>query len=313
MSSKINKSISIVTPLFNEEHNVVELCERVAKVLAMLPYDYEHICIDNRSSDRTVELLKTIAKTDAHLKIIINTRNFGYIRSSYHALLQSSGDAVILIASDLQDPPEMIIEFIKKWEAGYKTVMAIKPKSEEPFIMHQLRRIFYKIITRISEVPLIQNATGSGLFDRTVINILRNLNEPYPYFRGLLCEIGFPIATVSFTQPRRKRGVSSQNFYSLYDIALLGITKHTKIPLRIMVIFGFCMTIISSLVALCYLLIKLFSWNYAIAQNTTVLISVLLFSSLQIFCIGILGEYVASIQTHVRNMPHTIELERINF
>ena len=215
ISEKKNKLISIVTPCYNEEANIEELYNRVATVMASLPYDYEHICIDNCSTDSTVKTIKEFALRDKRLKLIVNARNFGHIRSPYYALFQSKGDACILIASDLQDPPEMIVDFIQKWEQGYKTVLAVKPESDESTIMFALRKAYYRLISKISEVPLVQNATGAGLFDRVVIDILRSIQDPYPYFRGLLCEIGFPIATVPFKQPRRLRGVTKNNFYTL--------------------------------------------------------------------------------------------------
>lgn len=309
----INKLISIVTPMYNEEANVDELCKRVASVMRDLPYHYEHICIDNHSTDRTVEKLKIIAQGDKNLKIIVNARNFGYIRSSFHALLQATGDAVILIASDLQDPPEMIKDFITKWEQGYKTVMAVKPASKESKMMFWFRKLYYKIITRISEVPLIQNATGSGLFDRKVLNILRSIKDPYPYFRGLICEIGFPIATVEFIQPKRLRGVTSQNFYSLYDMAMLGITKHSKVPLRLMTMLGFGLSLVSITIATAYLFAKLLFWNSFHLGIAPLLIGIFFFGGMQMLFLGMLGEYIGTIQTQVRNIPHVIELERINF
>ena len=237
MSDK--KLISIVTPCYNEVENIEELYQRIAAVMATMPYDYEHICIDNCSTDGTVRKIKDIAASDKRVKLIVNVRNFGHIKSPYYGILQSLGDACILIASDLQDPPEIIVEFIKKWEEGYKTVLAVKPKSEESSIMFFLRKIYYRFISRISDVPLVQNATGAGLFDRAVVDILRNIHDSYPYFRGLLCEIGFPIALVPFKQPRRKRGITKNNFYTLYDIAMLGITNHSKVPLRLMAMSGF--------------------------------------------------------------------------
>lgn len=309
----MRKRISIVTPLFNEQSNVVELCQRVAQVMQSLPYDYEHLCIDNCSTDGTVAILREIAATDSHLKVIVNARNFGYIRSSYHGLLQANGDAAVLIASDLQDPPEMIREFVQKWEEGFKTVMAVKPVSEESAIVFRLRKLYYKIVSRISEVPLVQNATGSGLFDRAVLNILRSIQDPYPYFRGLVCEIGFPIATVPFKQPRRLRGVSSQNFYSLYDMAMLGITKHSKLPLRLMAMSGFVMASISILIAIGYLVAKLLFWNAFVLGTAPILIGIFFFGALQMLFLGLLGEYIGAIQTQVRNLPLVVEAERINF
>ena len=306
------KKITIVTPVYNEQENVKELCERIAKVMSCLPYDYEHLCIDNSSCDSTVSILRERAANDPNLKIIVNTRNFGYIRSSFHGILQSTGDATVLIASDLQDPPEMINEFIKKWEEGYKTVMAVKPISDESSSMFFVRKIYYKIIGKISEVPLIQNATGSGLFDRVVIDILRQLKDPYPYFRGLVCEIGFPIAKIPFKQPRRMRGVTSQNFYSLFDMAMLGITKHSKLPLRLMTIFGFFMASISLLCGIGYFFAKLFFWNYFVLGSAPILIGFFFFSSVQMIFLGVLGEYIGAIQTQVRNLPLVVEKERIN-
>ncbi len=307
------KKISIVTPLFNEEENVTELCERIAAVMSGLPYDYEHLCIDNCSSDQTVNLLRARAKNDPNLRIIVNARNFGYIRSSYHALLQASGDAAVLIASDLQDPPEIILEFVKKWEAGYKTVMAVKPVSEESSLMFAVRKLYYKTIGRISEVPLVPNATGSGMFDRAVLNVLRNINDPYPYFRGLICEIGYPIATVPFKQPRRLRGVTSQNFYSLYDMAMLGITKHSKVPLRLMTLSGFFLAFVSLMVAFGYFVAKLLFWNSFEVGLAPILIGLFFFGAVQMVFLGMLGEYVGAIQTQVRNLPLVVEADRINF
>jgi glycosyltransferase involved in cell wall biosynthesis len=308
-----NKLISIVTPCYNEEENIEELYQRIAGVMATLPYDYEHICIDNCSTDSTVKKIKEFAAQDKRLKLIVNARNFGHIKSPYYALLQSGGDACILIASDLQDPPEMIAEFVKQWEAGYKTVLAVKPESEEHSVMFFLRKTYYRLITRISEVPLVQNATGAGLFDRVVIDILRRIQDPYPYFRGLLCEIGFPIATVPFKQPRRQRGITKNNFYTLYDIAMLGITNHSKIPLRLMAMSGFLLAFISLMVALFFLVAKLLYWNSFQLGTAPILIGIFFFGAIQTFFIGVLGEYIGSIHTQVRKMPLVIELERVNF
>lgn len=255
MSEK--KIISIVTPCFNEADNILELNTRITEVMQSLSYDFEHIYIDNSSTDGTVEIIKAIALHDKRRKLIVNARNFGHIRSPYHGIMQSSGDACILIASDLQDPPEIIREYIKHWEAGSKIVMSVKPESEESALMFLIRKLYYQFIDKISEVPLIKNATGAGLFDKDVIQILRKINDPNPYFRGLLCEIGFPITQVPFKQPRRKRGVTKNNFYSLYDLAMIGITNHSKIPLRIMTIGGFGLSFLSALVAVGFLIAKL--------------------------------------------------------
>lgn len=307
------KLISIVTPCYNEEDNIEELYQRIAAVMADQPYDYEHICIDNCSTDGTVKKIKEIASRDLRLKLIVNARNFGHIRSPYYGLLQSRGDACVLIASDLQDPPEMIAEFIKKWEQGYKTVLAVKPESEESSLMFLVRKAYYRLVTRISEVPLVQNATGAGLFDRVVVDILRNINDPYPYFRGLLCEIGFPIAVVPFKQPRRQRGITKNNFYTLYDIAMLGITNHSKIPLRLMAMSGFLLSFLSLLVALMFFVAKLVYWDSFQLGTAPILIGIFFFGAIQAFFIGVLGEYIGSIHTQVRKMPLVVEMERVNF
>jgi glycosyltransferase involved in cell wall biosynthesis len=311
MSEK--KLISIVTPCYNEDENIDELCQRIAAVMAKLPYDYEHICIDNASTDSTVRKIKNIAARDKRVKLIVNARNFGHIKSPYYGILQTRGDACILIASDLQDPPEMIVEFIKKWEEGFKTVLAVKPESEESSIMFFMRKTYYRFITRISEVPLVKNATGAGLLDRVVVDILRNINDSYPYFRGLLCEIGFPVATVPFKQPRRQRGVTKNNFYTLYDIAMLGITNHSKIPLRLMAMSGFLLSFLSLLVALIFFVAKLIYWNSFQLGSAPMLIGIFFFGAIQTFFIGVLGEYIGSIHTQVRNMPLVVEVERVNF
>ncbi len=309
----MKKLISVVTPLFNEEQNVTELCDRVAAAMRMLPYEYEHICIDNNSGDRTIALLRDRATRDPHLKVILNARNFGHIRSPHHAMLTATGDAVVVIAGDLQDPPELIPEFVRKWEEGYKTVMAVKPESAESSTMFFIRKLYYRLVNRISEVPLVNNATGAGLYDRAVLDVLRRINDPYPYVRGLVCEIGFPIATVPFVQPRRARGVTSQNIYTLYDVAMLGITKHSKVPLRLMTMLGFALSCLSLLVAFGYLLAKLLFWNSFELGMAPVLIGIFFFGAMQFFFLGLLGEYIGAIQTQVRNLPLVVEAERINF
>jgi len=305
--------ISIVTPCFNERDNVEELHERVRAAMSPLAYDYEHLYIDNHSTDGTIDALREIAAHDPKVKVIVNARNFGHIRSPYHGLLQGSGDAVIVIASDLQDPPEMIPEFIRRWEAGAKSVMAVKPSSDESRAMFSIRRLYYRFVGRISDVQLVPDATGAGLYDREVIEVLRNLHDPYPYFRGLIAEIGLPIDTVEFTQPKRKRGLTKNNFYTLYDMAMLGITNHSKVPLRLMAMLGFALSILGGATGFAYLVAKLVFWNSFQLGTAPVLIGVFLFGSLQMFMMGIIGEYLGAVLTHVRQLPHVVELERINF
>ena len=309
----MRKLISIVTPCYNEEENVEELCARIAKVMAAQPFDYEHICIDNRSSDGTVRKLRDIAARDRRVKLILNARNFGHIRSPYYGILQAGGDACILLAADLQDPPELIPEFIARWEEGYKSVLAVKPESDEPSPMFFARNLYYRLLSSISEVPLVRNATGAGLFDRAVVDILRGLDDPYPYFRGLICEIGLPIATVPFRQPRRTRGITKNNFYSLYDLAMLGVTNHSKVPLRLMTIAGFVISLLSLTVAGAFLVAKLLFWDLFQLGIAPILIGMFLLAAVQMFFIGLLGEYIGFIYTKVRKVPLVVELERVNF
>lgn len=308
------KLISVVTPCYNEEDNVRELHARIKDVFAALPgYAWEHICIDNASKDRTVEVLRELARDDKNLKVIVNARNFGHIRSPHHALLQAKGDAVIFMMSDLQEPPELIAKLIEKWEAGFKIVLAVKTQSEETPLMFLIRKVYYDFIGRLSEIRLVKNCTGFGLYDRTVMDVVRTVDDPYPYFRGLICDIGFEQAHIEYTQARRRRGITSNNFYTLYDMAMLGITNHSKVPLRLATIFGFAMSALGFLLAFGYLVAKLAFWNKFTLGTAPILIGFFLFSSIQLFFIGILGEYIGAIHTQVLKRPLVVEKERINF
>lgn len=306
--------ISIVTPCFNEAANVEELISRVRESVGSLAgYEYEHIFIDNASTDGTVERIKTLAGNDHRVKLIVNVRNFGHIRSPVHALMQAKGDLVVGMASDLQDPPELIPEFVAKWEAGYKIVVGVKPKTREAPVMAAVRRLYYRTLGRIANVDLIPNYTGFGLYDRQVIEIVRRIDDPYPYFRGLISELGIPYATVVFEQPKRVRGITKNNFYTLYDLAMLGITSHSKVPVRLATMVGFALSVGSLAISLTYLLLKLLFWDYFSVGTAPLLIGLFFFASVQLFFIGIIGEYVAAIHTQVMRRPLVIEKERINF
>lgn len=310
----MKKLISIVTPCYNEQENVGDLYNQVKKIFLELPqYDYEHIFIDNASTDSTVAILKNIAKSDKNFKIIVNTRNFGHIRSPYYAMMQTQGDAVILIVSDLQDPPSMIYDFIIKWEEGYKIVIGIKKKSKENKIMFFIRKLFYCMIARISETDQIKNFTGFGLYDRQFIDIIRNISDPYPYFRGLITELGFCKIEVPYTQPKREKGKTKNNFYSLYDMAMLGFVNHSKIPLRLASFIGFGVSVLSFIIALGYLIYKLLYWNKFQLGMAPLVFGIFFFSGVQLFFLGIIGEYIGAIFTQVKNRPLVIEKERINF
>lgn len=278
-------------------------------------YDYEQIILDNGSTDNTAEKLKELAATDNHIKVIINTRNFGHIRSPYYGMLQAKGDIVISIASDLQEPPELIIDFIKEWEQGYKVVLGQKTSSKESKIMFFLRTFYYKLLNLFNDsgTKLLEHCTGFGLYDREVIDKLKILNEPYPYLRGLVCELGYKLTCVQFCQNKREKGKTKNNFYTLYDMAMLAFTNYSKVPLRIAAMSGFILSVLSFCLALFYLIFKLLFWYHLPAGIAPILISVFFFFSVQLFFIGILGEYLNAILTQVQNRPLVIEKERINF
>ena len=306
--------ISIVTPCFNEEENVDELYRRIKTVISKIDkYDFELIFIDNHSEDSTVEKLKALAANDYAVKIIVNTRNFGHIRSPYHAILQSRGLATIYLASDLQDPPEMIPQFISEWESGYKLVMAVKPNSEGPALVHHLRKSYYKLLDGISDISVVNNSTGFGLYDQAVLNQLRSLNDPYPFLRGLICELGYQIKTIPFVQPRRLAGITKNNFYTLYDIAMLGIISHSKLPIRIAAFIGFLLGSLSMLVGVVFTILKLIYWDAFPWGMAPVVVGLFFLLGVQLMFIGILGEYVGSIHTYQQKRPLVVEKERINF
>jgi len=309
----MRKLISIITPCLNEEGNVQELYERISKVMESQSYDYEIIYIDNCSNDQTVNILRTMAAKDKRIKVIVNTRNFGQVRSPYHALMQAKGDVVIAMASDLQDPPEKIPEFIRKWEEGNKVVIGVKTGSKESGLFYLLRSLYYRVLRNLSEVPLIDNFTGFGLYDRQVVEILREFDDPYPYFRGQIAEIGFDIARIEFNQPRRKRGITKNNFYTLYDLAMLGVVSYTKIPLRLATMVGFLAGIVSFVVGMIYLVYKLIDWQNFSLGSAPVVIGLFFLGSVQLFFLGIVGEYIAQIHTHSVHRPLVVEKERINF
>lgn len=314
MESK--KKISILTACFNEQDNVAGLIEAVGDVFKKMPqYNYEHIFIDNSSTDKTVDILKAIANTNKQVKIIVNTRNFGHIRSPYHGLLQCEGDAVVSLVSDFQDPPEMISQFIVKWEEGHKIVIGVKTHSKENAFMHAVRKFFYNLLAQASSSsdPPVKNFTGFGLYDQRFISVLRGLEDPYPYFRGLITELGFDRYEIEYTQPRRKSGKTKNNFFTLYDMAMLGFVNHSKLPLRLSAFIGFVTAIISFSIGLFYLIFKLVYWKEFQLGLAPLIIGIFFFSSIQLFFIGVIGEYIGAIHTQVRKRPLVIEKERVNF
>jgi glycosyltransferase involved in cell wall biosynthesis len=308
------KTISILTPCYNEEANVEEVYTRVRDVMAGLGgYRYEHLFIDNNSSDRTVEILKQIAAQDTNVKIIVNARNFGHIRSPMHALNQTCGDAVIGIVADLQDPPQMIVDFVREWESGYPMVLAIKKSSGENPLMFWIRKKYYRLVNRLSSLETFENYQGFGLYDRKVVDIVKSFNDPYPYFRGIIAEIGLPHKLLYYDQPARKRGFTKNNFYSLYDTAMLAITNLSKVPLRVVTFSGFASAAICLLVAFGYFIYKLLFWNSFSIGMAPLVIGIFFFSSVQLISVGLLGEYIGSIHTQVQKRPYVVEHERVNF
>ena len=308
------KLISLMSPCFNEAENIEELYQRVSAVMDALPqYDFEYVLIDNASTDCTLEKLRAIAGRDPRVRVIINTRNFGHIRSPYWGFLQTRGDATILFASDLQDPPELIPNFIAAWEQGFKLVLAVKPVSQTNRVIHWLRKFYYRVLDFIADVEIVKDATGFGLYDRVVLDHLREIDDPYPYLRGMICELGYPIKTLPFEQPRRQRGISKNNFYTLYDIAMLGIVSHSVVPIRLAAMAGFMIGLLSILVAILFLILKLALWDSFPIGIAPIVIGMFFMFGLVMLFIGILGEYIASIHTYVRNRPVVVERERINF
>lgn len=308
------KLVSIVLPCYNEEGNVEEIYRQICAVIRDLPrYRYEFIFIDNDSRDRTQAILRDLAARDRRVKVIFNSRNFGALRSHYHAILKASGDAVITIMSDLQEPPALIRDFLAKWEEGYKIVAGVLKGRKEPFPMVAIRNFYYRLISRLSDTTLLANFTGFGLIDRQVLEVLRRIKDPNPYYRGLIAEVGFDAATVEYVQQKRHSGRTSTNLYYLFGLAMLGITNYSKVPLRLATMVGFLSATVSLLIAFGYFIYKLIYWQSFSLGVAPIVIGFFFFSSLQLFFLGIVGEYIGAIHTNVLNRPLVIEKETINF
>ena len=307
--------LTILTPCFNEEENVREVYEQVKAVMATIPdLEYDHLFIDNASTDRTVAILRELAACDKRVRVIVNTRNFGQVRSPYHAFLQARGDAILGLVADLQDPPELIPQLVQKWREGFKVVIGVKSGSHETWLMYRVRRFYYWLVSRLSsDTVLVGNFTGFGLYDRDVVEQFRLTDEQNPYFRGMVAEFGYRRAEIPYVQPVRKRGKTKNNFFTLYDLAMLGVTSHSKVPLRLAAMFGFALSIVSLLIAIVYLALKLIWWDTFNLGLAPLVIGVYFFGAVQLFFIGILGEYIGSIHTQVHRRPHAVERERINF
>ena len=308
------KKISVVVPCYNEEENIENICMAITKELEKLNnYDYEIIFIDNDSKDKTKELIEKQCNKNKKIKAIFNARNFGQFNSPYYAMLNSTGDCTILICADFQDPVEMIPQFIKEWENGYKIVIGIKKDSQESKIMYFFRSCYYKIIKKFSNIEQIEHFTGFGLYDKQFIDILRNLDDSTPYLRGIVAELGFKRKEIPYKQPNRKAGKTHNNFYTLYDAAMLGFTSYTKIGLRLATFFGMIVGILSFIIGLVYLVLKLIYWDRFVAGMAPIIIGIFFLGALQLLFIGFLGEYILSINRKVMKRPLVIEEKRINF
>ena len=309
------KLISVVIPTYNEEENVGPMTDTLVRLFdEQLPqYDYEIIYIDNHSNDRTKILLRQICEQNPKVKAIFNARNFGQMRSPVHGFKQASGDCVVRLNADFQDPPALIPELVREWENGYKLVLAIKEKTEENFFMAFVRRSYYKFLRKITDIGHIENFTGFGLFDKAFVEVVRQIHDPVPYFRGMVAEFGFEYKTVLYERPNRRAGKSKNHFYSLYDVALLGITSYSKVVLRLATFLGFIVGGLSFLVAIVYFIMKLIHWDWFRAGIAPLVIGVFFLGGLNLFFTGMLGEYILSINSRVLDRPLVVEEERLNF
>lgn len=309
------KKISILVPTYNEEENVVPLAEVIIEYFLnyLSEYDYEIVFIDNASQDKTRNLLRELCNKNKRIKSIFNAKNFGQFNSPYYGLLQTSGDCVILLCADFQDPIEMIPKFVEEWEKGYKIVIGQKTTSRENPIMYVLRSLYYKAIKKMSDVEQIEHFTGFGLYDREFIEVLRDLNDPTPFLRGIVAELGWKCKTIPYEQQKRRAGKTKNNFYKLYDAAMLSFTSYTKVGLRIATFLGFFAALISILIGIFYFIIKLLNWNDYSMGTASIVIGLFFLGAVQLIFIGLLGEYILSMNQRIMNRPLVIEEERINF
>jgi len=309
------KKISVLIACYNEEANVEPLVAEIVETFKNeLPnYDYEILFIDNRSTDSTRDCLRKLCSENPKIKAIFNARNFGPSKSSYYGILQTTGDCVVCMCADFQTPTGLIPKFVEEWEKGYKIVSAIKTKSKESFIMRIIRSLYYKVIRKMSDVEQIEHFTGFGLYDKSFVDIMRNLKDPMPYGRGIISELGYKRKDILFEQPKRRAGKSSYNLFRYYDEAMLGFTSYTKAGLRLASITGFICAIFSFLIAIAYLVYKILYWQNFSVGIAPLVIGIFFLGSVQLLFLGFIGEYIMAINTRVMNRPLVIEEERINF
>ncbi|MGI6012160.1 MAG: glycosyltransferase [Ruminococcus sp.] len=311
----MKKKISVVIPTYNEEANVIPLSSAIVKVMEeeLSNYDYEIIFIDNHSKDSTQQKLRELCRENRKIKAIFNARNFGQMRSPVHGLKQATGDCVIRMCADFQDPVEMIVQFVREWESGYKIVIGVKKASKEKKIMYWIRSCYYKLIKKITDIDHIEHFTGFGLYDKAFVDVVRSLHDPMPYLRGIIAELGFDYKAIPYVQQKRRAGKSKNNFYTLYDYAMVGITSYSKVVMRLATFLGFSVAALSFLAGVFYLVLKIIYWDRFSAGVAPMLIGIFFLGALQLFFIGFLGEYVLSINTRVLDRPLVVEEERLNF
>ncbi len=311
----MKKKISVVIPTYNEEENVIPLAKAVTEVMERdLPeYDYEILFIDNHSRDNTQPLIRSLCRENKKIKAIFNARNFGQVRSPVYGMKQAYGDCVIRMCADFQDPVDMIVKFVREWEQGHKIVIGVKSASKEKKLMYWVRSCYYKLINKVTDIDHIEHFTGFGLYDKKFVDVVRSLHDPVPYLRGIIAELGFDYKALPYTQPRRRAGKSKNNFYSLYDYAMIGITSYSKVVMRIATFLGFIVAGLSFVAGIVYLVMKLLYWDRFSAGVAPMLIGMFFLGSLQLFFIGFLGEYVLSINSRVLDRPLVVEEERLNF
>ena len=309
-----NKKVSIMVPCYNEEENVVPISEALVSQMEALPqYDYEILFIDNCSTDNTRPLLRQICAKNKRIKAIFNVKNFGQFNSPVYGMMQTTGDCTISICADFQDPVELIPTFLKYWEEGYQIVHGVKTSSQESSFMYRLRSIYYKLIKKYSSVEQIEHFTGFGLYDRSFIDVLRNLKDPTPFIRGIVAELGGKRKEIPYEQPQRRAGKTHNNWYSLYDAAMLSFTSYTKIGLRMATFIGVGVAFVSLLIAFIYLILKLCNWNNFVAGTAPIVIGMFFLGAVQLIFLGIIGEYILSMNQRIMNRPLVVEEERINF
>lgn len=311
----MRKKISVVIPTYNEEANVIPLADAIVGVLTgeLAEYDYEIIFIDNHSKDSTQIKLRQLCRENKRIKAIFNARNFGQMRSPVHGLKQATGDCVIRMCADFQDPVEMIVQFVREWEQGHKIVIGVKKASKEKRIMYWIRACYYKLIRKITDIDHIEQFTGFGLYDKAFVDVVRSLHDPMPYLRGIIAELGFDYKAIPYVQQKRRAGKSKNNFYTLYDYAMVGITSYSKVVMRLATFLGFSVAALSFLAGIFYLVLKIMYWDRFSAGIAPMLIGIFFLGALQLFFIGFLGEYVLSINTRVLDRPLVVEEERLNF